>query len=257
MFRLASMSGRVLEIPLLQIDLENQDISMPHMFKDLIDARNHLRNYQYQWMPVLSNLREVFVEGSTMRDSGTTSLTGEMLCGLEDWQRAFAPLFAQACSPAGEGDFVAAASLQVLALATSLSMQKICCSSTVSPLGAFDAEVLEIIKLSRRLVSDKLFKKIFVLDCGVVPGLFAAFVASRNTIDREEIIRILRMAEGRQEVVLDARVVAGTCQRMLDTEMKDLAPAAFQQMNISNGFMSSGLKMESYGISSDVQLTRL
>lgn len=68
------------------------------------------------------------------------------------------------------------------------------------------------------MVLDHRFKKSFGFDCGVVPALFIAVMIFRNRGIREEAIRILRLAEGRIEVVWDTAKVAELGERMLRAE---------------------------------------
>jgi hypothetical protein len=83
--------------------------------------------------------------------------------------------------------------------------------------------------LTRRIVNDRRFKKMFVFDCGVVPALFITFMVCRKRSIREEAIRILNLAAGRLEMTWDARTVVAICEKMLkaeDEERKELRDSA-------------------------------
>ncbi|KAH8790531.1 hypothetical protein F5882DRAFT_460800 [Hyaloscypha sp. PMI_1271] len=101
---------------------------------------------------------------------------------------------------------------------TDISVQRVYPKIDKRPKELFEVEAREILDLTRRVVLDHRFKKSFGFDCGVVPALFIAVMIFRNRGIREEAIRILRLAEGRIEVVWDTAKVAELGERMLRAE---------------------------------------
>lgn len=72
--------------------------------------------------------------------------------------------------------------------------------------------------MARHVVRDYRFKNSFGFNCGIIPSLFIAIMICRNWEIRKAAIKVLRMAEGRVEVVWDALKVADLGEQMLKAE---------------------------------------
>jgi hypothetical protein len=121
-------------------------------------------------------------------------------------------------SNAGYHEFEAAASVRVMEHITSISLRRVYYGNNPIPPDAFSPECSDIISLSRRVVSDPRFKKTFVMDCGVVPSLFATIMLCQDRGMREEAIEILRLAGERMEVVWSAKAIADFGEQALKAE---------------------------------------
>lgn len=201
----------------LDITYIDEHFYMPPAFRDLVEAKGYLEHFQFRAMPYLSHLTDTFMYGDKFACPVPESVYEILDSQLQQWYRSFSPLFERALRP-GDRDFVGAATLRCLALGTDISVQRVCLRSGKRPKELFEVEAREIVDLTRRCVLDHRFKKSFGFDCGVVPALFIAVMICRNRQIREDAISVLRMAEGRIEVVWDASKVAEIGERMLKVE---------------------------------------
>jgi hypothetical protein len=211
---------------ILDINYVDEGIYMPHEFRDVIEAKCYLEHFQYQAMTYLSHLTDVFMYGDQFACPVPDGAYELLTSSLRQWYSSFRPLFERAMRP-GDKDFISVATLRALALSTDISVQRVCLKTKDRPPELFEAEARELIDLTRRIVQDHRFKKTFGFDCGVVPSLFIAIMICRNKSIREEAIQILRMAEGRIEVVWDASVIAGLGEKMLRAEEEGRTVLAF------------------------------
>jgi hypothetical protein len=201
----------------LDITYIDEHFYMPPSFRDLVEAKGYLEHFQFRAMPYLSHLTDTFMYGDKFACPVSESVYEILDSQLQQWYRSFQPLFDAALRP-GDKNFIGAATLRCLALGTDISVQRVCLKIDKRPKELFEVEAREILDLTRRVVLDHRFKKTFGFDCGVVPALFIAVMICRNREIREEAIRILRLAEGRIEVVWDAVKVAELGERMLRAE---------------------------------------
>jgi hypothetical protein len=201
----------------LDINFIDEHFYMPPSFRDLVEAKGYLEHFQFRAMPYLSHLTDAFMYGDRFACPVPPSVYDVLQSQLDQWYRSFQPLFDRACRP-GDKDFIGAATLRCLALGTDISVQRVCLKIDKRPKEPFEAEAREIVDLTRRVVLDHRFKKSFGFDCGVVPSLFIAIMICRNRKIREEAINILKMAEGRIEVVWDASKVVELGEKMLKAE---------------------------------------
>lgn len=99
-------------------------------------------------------------------------------------------------------EFIAAATLRSLALVAEISVRKI--SAPAGTMDLFVKDACEIVDLSRRIVTDSSFRKTFVFECGILPALFITVMLCPERNIREEIVQVLKLAEGRIEVTWNA-----------------------------------------------------
>lgn len=212
----------------------DDELNMPTSFHNMTEARNYLEHIQYKSMEFLSHLPDVLIGGSTystrMSESDVSPAPDNLTSPLahyreyktfqgqiNQWYGAFARIFARACTPAGSRDFIAAATLRVLALRSDLSAQRITAPIPAPP-DLFVSESREIVLLCKSLLSDPSFKRGFVFDCGFIPTLFVVITVCRQRDIREEAIRVLRQAAPRREFTWDAEKVADIGEAMLAAE---------------------------------------
>lgn len=203
----------------LDIMFIDEHFYMPPLFGDLVEAKGYLEHFQFRSMPYLSHLTDIFMYGDKYAPPVPESAYELLQSQLQRWYASFRPLFERACRP-GDKDFVGAAMLRCLALGTDMSIQRVCMKTHARPAELFEAEAQEIIDLSRRVVRDHRFKHSFGFDCGIIPSLFIAIMLCRKREIRKQGIEILRMAEGRVEVVWDASQIAEVGERMLRAEAR-------------------------------------
>jgi Fungal specific transcription factor domain len=203
----------------LDIKYIDEHFYMPPSFRDLAEAKGYLEHFQFRAMPYLSHLTDAFMYGDKFACPVPQSVQEILDSQLKQWYRSFEPLFEAALRP-GDQNFIGAATLRCLALGTDISVQRICLKIDKRPKELFEAEAREIVDLMRQVVMDHRFKKSFGFDCGMVPALFIAIMICRNREIREEAVRILRLAEGRIEVVWDASKVADLGEEMLRAEQQ-------------------------------------
>jgi len=201
----------------LDITFIDEHFYMPPSFRDLVEAKGYLEHFQFRAMPYLSHLTDTFMYGDKFACPVPDSVYAILDSQLKQWYKSFEPLFTAALRP-GDNNFIGAATLRCLALGTGISVQRVCLKAKNRPKTLFEAEARELVDLTKRVVLDPRFKKSFGFDCGVVPALFIAIMICRHRQIREEAIEVLRMAEGRIEVVWDASKVAELGERMIRAE---------------------------------------
>ena len=182
---------------ILDINIVDGDVCMPRKFRDFYEAKAYLEHFQFRAMPYLSHLTDVFMYGDQFACPVPDGVYELLTSQLGQWYSSFRPLWERA-SRAGGKDFISAATMRAIALATDISVQRVCLKSKDRPPELFEAEARELIDLTRRVVTNHQFKKRFGFDCGVVPVLFIAIMICRNRSVREEAIGVLRMA-GRED----------------------------------------------------------
>jgi Fungal specific transcription factor domain len=213
----------------LDIVFIDEHLYMPPSFRDLVEAKGYLEHFQFRAMPYLSHMTDIFMYGDKYACPVPESAYELLQSQLQQWYTSFKPMFDRACRP-GDKDFVGAAMLRCLALGTDISVQRVCMKVHTRPAKLFEAEAREIVDLSRRVVRDHRFKNAFGFDCGIIPSLFIAIMICRNREIRKEAIEILRMAEGRVEVVWDASKVAELGEQMLNAEERGETILSFEKV---------------------------
>lgn len=195
---------------------------MPRVFKDIAEAKNYLEHVQYKAMPYLANMSDVLMYGDNYNVSPPREAYDEIVMHLQLWARAFQPWLDDA-SRRGGLDFIAAATLRVLALATDISTQRIFlgAANTTNP-GLFVPEAKEIVELTRRIAKESGFKKGFVVDCGIVPSLFVVITLCRNRTVRQDAIEVLESCGERMEVTWNAAAVAKIGKQILEADVGNI-----------------------------------
>lgn len=201
----------------LEFNITDGNKYMPHEFRDFAEAKCYLELFQYQAMPYLAHLADVFLYGDQYAAPVTEEVYQMLALQLRQWYSSFQPLFERASRPADK-DFICAATIRCLALSTDISVQRVCLQTRDRPIDAFEKEARQLVALTRGVVQDHRFKKTMGFDCGVVPSLFIAIVICRNRSIREEAIAVLKMAEGRIEVLWDASQIAALGESLLLAE---------------------------------------
>ena len=111
---------------LLEITYLDEEFSLPSTFCSIIEAKKYLDHCQYRAMSSFSRMPNVFMYDSQLSHVPRERIYKELATQMHRWSNAFAPLLARACTLDGDQDFIAAATLQVLALSTYLTAQRIC-----------------------------------------------------------------------------------------------------------------------------------
>jgi hypothetical protein len=147
---------------------------------------------------------------------------------LQQWNVAFAPLYAESCTRTGNKNFAPAATLRVQAVSTDLAAQRVC-TRDMNPFDLFAPESRKIVDLSRRVAADPNFRKGFVFDCGIVPGLFIVVVACLDTSIRKEALQLLKDVIPRREGAWDSFVLAKAGEKTLQIEITQIESTCHHQ----------------------------
>lgn len=210
-------------VSILDIAHPVEEFYMPHAFRDLREAKNFLEHFSFVAMPLLARLPHTFMyESATEFEFDGAQL--KLFQQFRQWQVAFAPLFAATLLEPASMNFITAATIRILALTIEMSVQKLITNSNADDF--CEKETLEVLHLAERITTDPRFKRTFVYDCGLVPGLFIVVVLSRNQGLRRDAIRILRSAKGRVEVTWDAGSTADMVEAMMAAELKSQEAAS-------------------------------
>ena len=191
---------------------------IPQRFNTLSEARNYLETIQFPAIPDLSNDLVRINDPSSPKDidEKARDVYTTMCSGLQQWNAAFAPLYAASFTPNGKNDSIAAATLRVRALSTEIVSRRVCARGPISP-SFLNLECRELVDLSKLVASDPSFLKSFILDCGIVPGLSIVVAASIDMSIRKEALQILKDIVPRREGAWDsstAVVFGERCLRM-------------------------------------------
>ncbi|KAF8854580.1 hypothetical protein BDZ45DRAFT_805722 [Acephala macrosclerotiorum] len=203
---------------ILAIDYLDEAFHMPKTFLDVVEAKKYLEHVQYKTIPYLSHMSDAFMYGDAYNFRPPKNAFDEITMHLQDWAKAFRPLLEDAKRRGGT-DFIAAATLRVLALATDLAVLRVflgAAGSTNPEL--FAPEAMEVVSLSRKIVTNDSFKRIFVFDCGIVPTLFVVVTNCWKRSLREEAIEVLESCGERMEATWNAAAVAKIGRQILQAD---------------------------------------
>jgi hypothetical protein len=197
----------------------SEGYKIPPRFSGFVEARNYLEDFQHSML--LPILRREDTGAPPFEDDATRISTGRKLQQhIQEWNDAFAPLLAAVDS----ANLAIAATLQALALATSVGIQTSCIPPEVlfSVSEPFVSETEQIVRLCKSVVSHPSFQKTFVFDCGVIHTLFIVIKSGTRRDIREEAVRVCWAAAGRREMVweADAEIVARFGEALLEAELQ-------------------------------------
>lgn len=210
-----SMGVEVVRNSILDIDYAADAYVVPYRFNTITQARSYLEYIQFRALPSLAH--EFGVQISDNPD--TISQYAKDLCmshseQFNQWRSAFAPLYAEACKSGSGKDFVAAATLRVSGLSTEITAQRMAVRGKAAK-NLYEYESREIINLSRLVIADPSFRKSFVFDCGIVPGLFIVTVICGNLGLRKEALQVLKTTVPRREGVWDSTTLLKVAEQVL------------------------------------------
>ncbi|KAH7318983.1 hypothetical protein BKA65DRAFT_513589 [Rhexocercosporidium sp. MPI-PUGE-AT-0058] len=201
---------------ILNMRYESDAGFMLDTFRDLREAKQYLDHHMFCAIPYLARLPHIFMYGTQIPSVDEEETGAQLLEQFRQWNVAFAPLFASARKKPMSQHFIAAASLRCFELGAEMSVRKISAPATM--VENFVKEATEIVVLSRRIVTDSSFRKTFVFECGILPVLFMTFLLCTERSVRVEIVKVLKLAEGRVEVTWDAVEIARMVETFLHAE---------------------------------------
>ncbi|KAF4629527.1 hypothetical protein G7Y89_g8610 [Cudoniella acicularis] len=179
----------------------------PYRFRSITEARIHLEQIQYAHLPAVSHEFSLqFQNPEAPINKSAREICAEMGSSHREWRAAFAPLYSECCSSIGSKDFVAAATLRVSGLSTEIAARRLGMKEKDSP-DLFATESREILDLSRIVIADPSFRKIFVFDCGVVPAIFIVVASCRNLELQKEALALLKTTVPRREGTWDSVIL--------------------------------------------------
>jgi hypothetical protein len=203
---------------ILGIDYSQDTQEIPHRFKDTSEARRYLENIQFQALPSIAHEFGAQVNKSPESvDESTPNLYQTFSSQIRQWHTAFAPLFAESFGTTNpDKDFVAKAILLVQALSAEMGSQRVCNRGNLSSSSDFlNCVSRKIIDLSKRVVADPSFRKTFVFDYGVIPGLFVVVVTGSDRGLRMEALQVLRNMVPRREGAWDSKTLVKVGEYLL------------------------------------------
>lgn len=177
---------------------------IPKKFNSISEARNHLENIQFPVAPYLSHdVSRIYTSPSPPEISDNARhMYTNMSSHFRQWELAFAPLYTESRTP-GSKISIAAATLRVRSLSTELVSQRLCAKAPASH-QLLNTISREMVDLSKFVVADPSFRKSFVLDCGIVPGMSIVIAACMDMSMRKEALEILKDVVPRREGVWDS-----------------------------------------------------
>lgn len=190
---------------------------VPERFNTISEARSYLENIQFPTIPSMS--RDLLLQISKPSlpiqiDENARHVYTTLLSQTHRWNEAFAPFFAETCNEDSKRNFFAAATLRVRALSTELGAKRLC-AKDLSFSDLFNPESREIIDLSKLIAADPSFRKSFVWDCGIIPGLSLVVTACLDRSIRVEALQVLKQLGSRREGTWDCLTAVQFGERCL------------------------------------------
>lgn len=210
-----SMGSEVVRSSILNINYDAESYDVPYRFTTINQARSFLEYMQFRLLPMLAHEFGVQISNNTT----TISQYAKDLCKehteqFRKWRSAFAPLYAEACKSASGKNFIAAATLRVSGLSTEITAQRMAMRGKAAT-DLYEYESREIIDLSRLVIADPSFRKKFMFDCGIVPGLFIVVVICENMDLRKEAFQLLKQTVPRREGAWDSTTLVAVATQVL------------------------------------------
>ena len=200
----------------LGIKYLEDNCDVPEIFATISEARNYLEHIQFPNIPTLS--RDLLSRLNTLPlssiDEKARCMYKIMCFHLRRWDVAFTPLYEKALTQNSKETFAAAAILRVRARSTELASKRVC-AQDLSPPDLFIAESREIVNLSKLVASDPSFRKSFVWDCGIVPGLSIVVAACLDMSIQKEALEVLKQIVPRREGAWDSLTAVKFGERFL------------------------------------------
>ncbi|KAH8654956.1 hypothetical protein BGZ60DRAFT_532587 [Tricladium varicosporioides] len=204
---------------ILDVDYCNEEgFKFPHQFTNIEEARFYLEQIQFSSLPRLAHEFHLQALNPGQNVPSAEDLRELMGSQHRAWRMAFAPLYAKCCSSTNNKEFVAAATLRVSVLSTDLASRRLCNGSNDTGERTADGDAREIIGLGKMIVGHPSFKRIWVFDCGAVPGLFIVVISCRNKSLRQEAFQLLKSTIPRREGCWDSVILTKLAENTLIAE---------------------------------------
>lgn len=194
---------------ILDIEYSDDPYDIPQRFSNLQEARIYLEHFQFRALPRLIN---GFATAILERDSPITLDEGtieqfKMISQEQQlWNAAYAPLYAESLQHSGSRDSAAAATLLVQAISTDIAAQFASGVrfTNADTIGDVNASFHTIIELSKRIMADSSYQRVFVWHCCILPSLFITVAACGNMALRQEALQLLTLSIPRREGTWDS-----------------------------------------------------
>jgi hypothetical protein len=112
------------------------------------------------------------------------------------------------------GSLIFVATLRIQALSFHFAARRILQKELKSS-DSFIADSRELIDLSKLVIADSGFRRAFVFDCGIIPGLFIVVAAAVDMGTRKEALEVLRSTVPRREGVWDSTALVQIGENLL------------------------------------------
>ncbi|KAH6665561.1 hypothetical protein B0J14DRAFT_233901 [Halenospora varia] len=213
------VDSKVVKPYILDVDYcDEEGFKFPHRFTNIEEARFYLEQIQFSSLPRLAHEFHLQALNPGQTTSASEDLRELMGSQHRAWRMAFAPLYAKCCSSTNNKEFVAAATLRVSVLSTDLASRRLCNRTDDTDEKIADGDAREIVGLGKMIVGHPSFKRIWVFDCGAVPGLFIVVITCRNKKLRQEAFRLLKSTIPRREGCWDSVILTRLAENTLIAE---------------------------------------
>jgi hypothetical protein len=191
------------------LDVNYPEDEVPTRFRDIAEARKYLEMLQFKVLPkVMYDFMTLYKPGSL--DEASRKMYTALSAQLRQWRVAFAPLSARCVS----GSLIFVATLRIQALSFHFAARRILQKELKSS-DSFIADSRELIDLSKLVIADSGFRRAFVFDCGIIPGLFIVVAAAVDMGTRKEALEVLRSTVPRREGVWDSTALVQIGENLL------------------------------------------
>jgi hypothetical protein len=202
---------------LLDIKFVDEHIEMPREFQHIQEVRNFLQKWQYRTMPYLPRLRKAFTgeADSEPPPPGPPGHYEKTLALAREWLIALQPLFTRTSANPTSRELLILALQKTSGILTYLALQRACLGDGSSTPGLFEPESVALIELGTRIVQHPFYRKAFAFDIGLIEALYLVCMVCRKREICEEALRILKLAEGRVEMMASADMFAEKSEMIL------------------------------------------
>jgi hypothetical protein len=208
-------------------------LRLPESFESIAEARVYLDDFAYRMCSVWLPNTEIIHYGSAV--PGTRQYTAlpravitwwqtrssipfkntKVLARVAEWHEKFMPLLEHSMTPAGDTNFVAAATLHIEMLVFRVLLCGYYVNAQVQTQTTF--EMIETMLLfAARLVEHPRYHKGFVFDAGILPPLIMTLVLWPDRSVKERILNIMRSTIPRRDGVWDSTILVSIAEQYLE-----------------------------------------
>ena len=194
---------------LIKVEFIDNHITMPPAFRNIVQVRNYLQEWQFRGYPYLPRLIAVFSgkqESSEPLSRGPPEYFDKTMMYAQEWFDRCKPLLDK--EDPKSRHWLRHAILHVHGVISVLGYKRAYLGNGAGTPGLFEPECLDMVETCSQILQNPYYKRTFAFDIGPIDGLFLVCVTCQKKEICEEALRILKLAKGRTEMLADAGIYA-------------------------------------------------